>query len=50
MYNQVISLLELIKTSCSHSSEAAALFMDELAMVVYSGKLDGKTEVCVISL
>lgn len=45
LYKQVINLLQLVKTSSSRMSEAAALFMDELANVVGKGHLDSKVEV-----
>ncbi|XP_078340386.1 Fanconi anemia group D2 protein-like [Crassostrea virginica] len=44
LYKQVINLLQLVKTSSSRMSEAAALFMDELANVVGQGHLDSKVE------
>lgn len=44
LYKQVINLLQLVKTSSSRMSEAAALFMDELANVVGKGHLDSKVE------
>lgn len=44
LYKQVINLLQLVKTSSSKMSEAAALFMDELANVVGKGHLDSKVE------
>ena len=47
IYQQVVSLLELVKTSCSKSPEAMALFMDEMASVVQKGIIDPKVEVCI---
>ena len=48
-YKQAINLLQLVKTSCSRSSEASALFMDELATVIKNGDLDPKVEVYEIT-
>ena len=48
LYKQVINLLQLVKTSSSRMSEAAALFMDELANVVGQGHLDSKVEVTTV--
>ena len=50
LYKQVINLLQLVKTSSSRMSEAAALFMDELANVVGQGHLDSKVEVDTIQI
>ena len=41
----MVGLLQLVKTSCSKSSEALALYMDELSSVIRSGCLDAKVEV-----
>lgn len=49
-YNQVILLLQLVRTSCSSSVLAAALFMDELASLVRSATLHPKIEVCLCAL
>ncbi len=45
VYKQVVSLLQLVRTSVAHSPEAAALFMDELAAVIQKGIIDSKVEV-----
>ena len=50
LYKQVINLLQLVKTSSSRMSEAAALFMDELANVVGQGHLNSKVEVDSIQI
>ncbi|CAB4038860.1 Fanconi anemia group D2 [Paramuricea clavata] len=42
---QVISLLDLVRSSISRVPEAAALFYDELANVIEKRQLDPKTEV-----
>ena len=46
-YQLAISLLQLIRSSCSSNPETAALFMDELANITASGTLDTKIEVCL---
>ena len=48
LYKQVINLLQLVKTSSSRMSEAAALFMAELANVVGQCHLDSKVEVASV--
>lgn len=45
VYRQIISLLQLVKTSVAKSPEATALFMDELSSVIATGHLDSKVEV-----
>ena len=48
MYKQVISLLQLVRTSSGKLPEVSALFMDELSSVVEKGHLDAKVEVSFI--
>ena len=47
-YQLAVSLLQLIRSSCSSNPETAALFMDELANITTSGTLDTKIEVYVV--
>ncbi|XP_021343216.1 Fanconi anemia group D2 protein-like [Mizuhopecten yessoensis] len=44
LYKQVVSLLQMVKTSSSRTPEVAALFMDELAAVIRRGQMDSKVE------
>ncbi|XP_060079016.1 Fanconi anemia group D2 protein-like [Ylistrum balloti] len=44
LYKQVISLLQLVKTSSSRMPEVASLFMDELAAIIHGGHIDSKIE------
>ncbi|XP_077977229.1 Fanconi anemia group D2 protein-like [Glandiceps talaboti] len=46
-YKQVISLLELVRSSSGKMPETAALFFDELAAVVQKGDLDPQVEACI---
>ena len=46
LFKQVTSLLQLVRSSSAKSSEAYALFMDELSAVVSKGQLNPKVEVC----
>jgi len=45
VYEQAINLLQLVKTSCSRSSLASALFMEELAIAIREGIIHQKIEV-----
>ena len=45
LFKQVTSLLQLVRSSSTKSSEAYALFMDELSAVVSRGQLHSKVEV-----
>ena len=45
LFKQVTSLLQLVRSSSAKSSEAYALFMDELSAVVSKGQLNNKVEV-----
>ena len=45
LFKQVTSLLQLVRSSSTKSSEAYALFMDELSAVVSKGQLNNKVEV-----
>ena len=45
VYNQVISLLQLVRLSSGHWPEAAALFMDELSQVIHQGCIHPRVEV-----
>ena len=47
IYHQVVSLLELVKTSCAKTPQAMALFMDELSAVISQGSIDARVEVMV---
>ncbi|XP_069142684.1 Fanconi anemia group D2 protein-like [Argopecten irradians] len=44
LYKQVVSLLQLVKTSSGRTPEIASLFMDELAAVIRRGNIDSKVE------
>ncbi|XP_013394620.1 Fanconi anemia group D2 protein [Lingula anatina] len=44
MYNQVVSLLQLVRASSSKSPDAAGLFMDELGSVVERGEINQRIE------
>lgn len=44
---QVTALLELVKSSSESSPEAAALYYDELANLIWSSALDPQVEVCL---
>ena len=48
-YKEVESLLTMIRGGSSRHSEAAALFLDELAAMVSHGNLHNKVEVSVVS-
>ena len=48
-YKEVESLLTMIRSGSSRHSEAAALFLDELAAMVSHGNLHNKVEVSVVS-
>ena len=55
VYQQVVNLLELVKTSSTKTPEAMALFMDELSSVINQGIIDSKVEVrrgavCIVIL
>ena len=41
---QIVNLLEMVRTSVSHSHEAAALFYDELARIIEHGQVDPKVQ------
>ena len=47
-YKEVESLLTMIRSGSSRRSEAAALFLDELAAMVSHGNLHNKVEVSVV--
>jgi len=44
-YQQVINLLQLVKTSCGRSPIASAMFMEELASAIQDGIVHSKVEV-----
>ncbi len=44
--NDVVNLLTMIRSGSSRRSQAAALFLDELAAMVSHGNLHSKVEVC----
>lgn len=44
---QVTALLELVKSSSESSSEAAALYYDELSNLIASATLDPQVQVCL---
>ncbi|XP_052284224.1 Fanconi anemia group D2 protein-like isoform X1 [Dreissena polymorpha] len=44
LYNQVVSLLTLVRSSSAKSPEAYALFLDELSSIVAQGKLVSNVE------
>ncbi|XP_070557572.1 Fanconi anemia group D2 protein-like isoform X2 [Ptychodera flava] len=46
-YKQVISLLELVRSSSSKMPESSALFFDELAAIVQKGEMDPKVQKCI---
>ena len=48
-YKEVESLLTMIRGGSSRHSEAAALFLDELAAMVSHGNLHNKVEVSIVS-
>ena len=45
VYQQVINLLTLVKSTCGRSPIASAMFMEELSAVIHDGVIHGKVEV-----
>ena len=45
-YQQVISLLQLVKSTCGRTPIASAMFMEELSTVIRDGIIHCKVEVC----
>ena len=48
-YQQVINLLQLVKSSCSRSPIASAMFMEELASAIHDGIVHSKVEVSMLT-
>jgi len=46
-YQQVIDLLQLVKSTCSRSPIASAMSMEELAAAIHDGTIHSKVEVRV---